>query len=245
MLLNERLPCPRQATKPHRCQVLLPHGSGRAALRTQMLGVGLLSRVVKHARFFSIPLFSSFNKLESNRFAGDALYDHAPMLWHWWAVTVPDPNVALGRPRRRPVLCHHLSQLPLRTTSLSLFTKSFGVVCDGGVQAIITGARAASRGLVCFFRSRALCSAASVSLLIIQTFITTLYLWAWVLVYISLKPPALVALGGGFLDPQQDRGASQCSRQGAGERDIVSSLGLTCFISNPFFQELRFFKLPG
>lgn len=118
---------------------------------------------------------------------------------------MPDPRVALGRPSRRPAPLRRLSQLPLRTASLSLFTKSFGIVCNEGVQAIITGARAESRGLVCFFGSRAVCSAASVSLLIIKTFITMLYLCVRVLVYLSLKPPALVALGGGFLDPQQDR----------------------------------------
>lgn len=146
----------------------------------------------------SSPLISwEWSSWRAIGFAGDALYDHAPTLWHWWAVIVPDPSVALGCPRRRSVLYHHLSQLPLCTTSLSLFTKRFGIVCDGGVQAIIPGARAESRGLVWFFRSRAVCSAASVSLLIIKTFITMFYLCAWVLVYISLKPPALVALGGG------------------------------------------------
>ena len=112
--------------------------------------------------------------------------------------------MALGCPRWRPVLHHGLSQLPLHTASPSLFTKSFGIVCNEGMQAIITGARAESRGLVWFFGSRAVCSAASVSLLIIKTFITMLYLCVRVLVYLSLKPPALVALAGGFLDPQQD-----------------------------------------
>lgn len=86
--------------------------------------------------------------------------------------------------------------------SLSLFTKGFGIPCDEGVRAIITGARTESRRLVCFFGSRAVCSAASVSLLIIKTFITMLYLCVWVLVYLSLKPTDLVVLGKGFLDPQ-------------------------------------------
>lgn len=89
-------------------------------------------------------------------------------------------------------------------TSPSLFTQSFGIVCDGGVQAIITGARAGSRGLVCVFGSTAVCSAASVSLLIIKTFITMLHLCVRVLVYLSVKPPAFLAQKGRILDPQQD-----------------------------------------
>lgn len=117
---------------------------------------------------------------------------------------MPDPSMALGCPRRRPAPLHRLSQLLLHTASPSLFTESFGIVYDEGMKAIITGARAESGGFVCFFGSRAVCSAASVSLLIIKTFITMLYLCVRVLVYLSLKPPALVALGGGFLDPQQD-----------------------------------------
>lgn len=46
------------------------------------------------------------------------------------------------------------SPLPLPAsipqTPLSVFTKSFGIPCDEGVQAIITGARIESRRLVCF-----------------------------------------------------------------------------------------------
>lgn len=69
------------------------------------------------------------------------------------------------------------------------------------MQAIITGARTESRRLVCFFGSRAVCSAASVSLLIIKTFITMLYLYVWVLVYLPLKLTDLVVLGKGVLHP--------------------------------------------
>lgn len=154
---------------------------------------------------FSFPLIiRKWSSWRAIGFAGDAVCDRVPMLWHRWAVIVPAPSVALGHPCRRPAPLHRLSQVSLCTPSLSLFTKSFGIVSDEGVQAIITGARAESGGLVCFFGSRAVCSAASVSLLIIKTFITMVYLCVWVLVYLSLKPPALVALGGGFLDPQQD-----------------------------------------
>lgn len=53
-----------------------------------------------------------------------------------------------------------------------------------------------------FFGSRVVCSAASVSLLIIKTFITMLYLCVWVLVYLFLKPTDLAVLRKGFLDPQ-------------------------------------------
>lgn len=101
-------------------------------------------------------------------------------------------------------VCTTALPLPASTpqTSLSLFTKSFGIPCDEGVQTIITGARTESRRLVCYFGSREVCSAALVSLLIIKTFITMLYLCVWVLVYLSLKPTDLVVLGKVFLDPQ-------------------------------------------
>lgn len=110
------------------------------------------------------------------------------------------PSWALGRPYRRDIL----PPLPTLYGVPSLFPESFGIVCDEGMRAIITGATAGSRGLVClvfFFGSRAVCSAASVSLLIIKAFITMLYLCVWVLVYLSVEP-----LGGfpGGLSPSDN-----------------------------------------
>lgn len=210
MLLSRCRPCPRRATNQHRCRVLFRAAprSPTAALEPPYehgrWGLALRGRAVNTCPIFLNPFFSfrlticKWRSCRATAFAGDAPCERAAALWHWWPVVVPDPSVGLGRPRRRPALLHRLSQLPLHTASLSLFTKGFGTACDEGMQAIITGVRAESRGLVCFFGSRAVCSAASVSLLIIKTSITMLYLCVRVLVYLSLKPPALVALGGGF-----------------------------------------------